>query len=204
MQKQLKMIKPNNLKIPINDQLRTSYRNEIIQQLADQNIKRERKYILKMILTAVDGLYCNGIYIYPNIIELFQINGLKSSNIYSAVFFNILEKINDELKGNVKWINHRSLKKGNNNDKNIIICFLLFTYREHFIKYLQDFLTKNKQCSEEKIKNLALSLQKVIDDYPCNNDEDNEPTIEPKNITESLVDSKVHQKVIVHEKILND
>lgn len=205
MQKQqLKMIKPIYLEIPTNNPLRTSYRNEIIAQLEDQNIKVERKYILKMLLNAIERLYCIGIYIYPNIIELFQINGLKSSNLFSNIIFYITEKVNNELKGNVKWINHRSLKKGNTMDKNIILCFLLFTYREHFIEYLQDFFIKNKQGSEEKIKNLSLCLQRIINDAPFNNDKDIQITIVPKNITESLINSKNQKKVIDREKIFND
>lgn len=196
---QLKMIM-NPLKI--------SYRNEIITQLGDKNIKKERKYILKMILKAVDGLYLNGIYIYPNLIELFQIHGLKSSNLYHDIILHIIKKVENELNDNIKWINHRNLKKGNNMDKNIIMCFLLFTYREHFIEYLEDFFVKNKQSSEDKAKNLASNLQRIINDAPHNNNSKEassiQHAIEPNNILKGLVDSKNLKKEINHDQYFKD
>lgn len=148
--------------------IKSLFRNEIIAQLEDKNLKNDRKYILEMLLIAVNGLYELGIYIFPNIIELFQINGFKSSSLYINVILYITEKITYELNGNLKWINNRALKKGNKNDKNIIICFLLFAYRDNFIKFLQDYLTKSNQ-SNEKIKNLILNLQKIVGIPPENN-----------------------------------
>lgn len=86
------------------------------------------------------------------------------------------------------------MRKGNNMDKNIIICFLLFTYRDNFIEYLQDFLLKNNQNKEEKIKNLALGRQRILNDAPSNK-KGIQLKIEPKNITEDLQSLNDHKKV---------
>lgn len=152
----------------IQNSFKPSLRNEMLTELQDENINKDRKYILKMLLNAIDGLYWLGIYIYPNIIELFQMNGFKSSSLLYDTIYNIKDKIKKELKGDVEWINHRALKKGNKKDKNIIFCFLLYNYREIFLKYLQDYL-KDQQNEEEKIRNLMLNLQRIIDDVPKNN-----------------------------------
>lgn len=148
--------------------VKSSLRNEIIAQLKDQNLKKERKNVLEMVLNAIGGLYGLGIYIYPNIIELLQINGFKGSSLFCDTLSNIMEKIRNELKDHVEWISNRTFKKGNVKDKNIIFCYLLFTYREHFINYLHDYLLENKQNEKNKIKNLICHLQKIINDAQNN------------------------------------
>ena len=147
-----------------------------------------------MILNAVNGLHCQNIYIFPNIIELFQINGFKSSSLYYDAICKISNEVHKELKENIEWINHRALKKGNKSDKNIIICFLLFTYREHFIKYLEEFLLEKKENDEEQVRNLILNLQKILSEVPQSNNnqinlpakasDDDNTTIEEQNIKE--------------------
>lgn len=141
--------------------LKLSYRNDLIIEINDKNTKKERKHILKMLLSAVNGLYLLGINMYPNVIELFQVNGFRGSSLYYDAIFSIAQKIKCELKGNVEWINQRALKKGSTKDKNIIFCFLLYTYREKFIEYLQNYLS-DTQKEEEKINNLISSLKKII------------------------------------------
>lgn len=181
---------------------KSSFRNEIITQLRDQNLKKERKYILEMVLIAVNNLYWLGISIYPNIIELFQINGFKGSSFLCDIISNITDKIRSELKGHVEWINHRTLKKGNIKDKNIIICFLLFTYREHFINYLKDYLLSNKQNQKEKIGNLISNLQKIIDDGRNNYKKNVMPSINLKKLAfENELSSK---KQIIQKRIIDN
>lgn len=138
-----------------------SYLNELINELNDQKTKNERKTILRMLLFAVNGLYMLGINMYPNVIELFRINSFRRSSLYYDAIFSIAQKIKHELRGNVEWINQRGLKKGSIKDKNIIFCFLLYTYREKFIGYLQNFLS-DTQNDEEKINNLISNLEKII------------------------------------------
>lgn len=151
----------------MNNLPKLSYRNEIISQLQDPNKNKERKNELEMLHFAAERLYSNGIYIYPNVIELFKINGFKRSSLFIDVIFNITENISKEKNCDLKWLNHRSLRKSSIKDKNIIICFLLFLYHESFIKYLKDFLSKHEP-NEEKIKSLISSLKHVVKNVPKN------------------------------------
>lgn len=180
------MLTPNSVK--------SSFRDEIIAQLGDQNLKKERKYILKMVLNAVNSLYGIGIYIYPNIIEFFQINGFKASSLLCDAISNITDKIRNELKGHVEWISNRTLKKGNMNDKNIILCYLLFTYREHFINYLHDYLLENKQ-NQNKIENLVHNLQKIINDAQNNHKNNVLLSNKLKNNKNKNVQNSNHQNI---------
>lgn len=157
----------------MSDLCKLSYRNQIVAQLQSPGQNKERNSVLKMLYFAVEKLHSNGVYIYPNIMEILKRNGFKSSALYIDAILYIIENISKEFKCNFSWINHRSFRKSNINDKNIILCFFLFTYRESFIKYLHDFLLQ-KEPNKEKIKNLILSLQRMIGNMPeINNDKKN-------------------------------
>lgn len=169
------------VELPMQDSFKSFYKNEINAQLEDKNTTRERKYILKMLLIAAETLYWNGIYVHPNIIELFYINGYKSSAFYFNATCYILNKIKTELNGDINWINYRAYKKGSNKDKNIILCCLLFTYRDYFINFLQDYLIENKLGKEENIRNLISNLQKIINDAQINNNNKNNKMVQVKS-----------------------
>ena len=147
--------------------LRLRVYDDILEQLKNQKLSKDRRYMLIILLRAVKCLYSIGIYTFPEIIKTFQRNHFNRSEFFSNVILVITEKIRKELKCDVKWIKCRAVKKGNNEDKKIIICFLLFTYREYFIKYLHDYLLENNH-NKEDIQNLISDLQKFIDDAPQN------------------------------------
>ena len=70
-----------------------SCRNDILAQLQDPNNNKERVNVLKMLYRAVESLYSNGFYIYPNVINLFRINGFKKSSLFVDMIFNVIENI---------------------------------------------------------------------------------------------------------------
>lgn len=121
---------------------KSSYHLEILEQLRKPNISDDKKYIMKMLSTAVEDLYSHGINIYPNIIELFFINGFKRQTIYVDLVLDLKKHILEETKDNIHWVNNRSFRKSNNREKNIILCYFLFIYHDYFLKYLQEFLGK--------------------------------------------------------------
>ena len=151
-----------------------SLRNDILAQLQDPNNNKERVNVLKMLYRAVESLYSNGFYIYPNVINLFRINGFKKSSLFVDMIFNVIENISKEIICDLKWINHRSLRKSSNKDKNIVICFLLFLYHDAFIKYLEDFLSR-QEPNGEKIKSLISSLKRAVMNVPRNNNKITQP-----------------------------
>lgn len=157
-----------------------SYRNELLKQLRDPSLKKERKYIIRMLLIAVQGLYLHGIYIFPNIIEQFKINGYKRTSLYFEAIINIADIISKKQQGNVEWIGRRTLKKSNTEEKNIIICFLLFNYRESFINYLNEFLLNNNKDKGDT-KNLISNLQRILRQVPIMRLPKFHPSISKKN-----------------------
>lgn len=160
----------------MNDLPKLSYRNDVISQLHEPSTSLERGKVLKMLYFAVESLYSNGIYIYPNVIELFRINGFKKTPLYNDAVFYVTENISKEIKCNLKWINRRSFRKSNSNDKNIVICYLLFLYHKYFIKYLQDFLSK-KEPNKEKIARLISSLEHAVENVPKKDNQIVQPLI---------------------------
>lgn len=153
---------------------RLSYRNDVVAQLKEPNKNKERSNVLKMLYYAVESLYSNGVYIYPNVIELFRINGFKKASLYNDAIFDITNNISKDIKCNLEWINHRSFRKSSAKDKNIIMCYLLFIYHESFIKYLHDFLSK-QEPNEEKIKCLISSLIRTVTNVSKYDNKNNQP-----------------------------
>lgn len=149
----------------------SSYHKELLQQLQNPNASDDKKYISKMLINAIEGLYSNGIYIYPNIIELFSMNGFKTSQLYSNAIINISNKLVKELNADLRWISSRTFKKANNREKNIIICYLLFIYHEHFIQYLKEFLLQSGS-NEGNVNNLVSKLQGIVKLNPNKNNSD--------------------------------
>lgn len=147
---------------------KSTYHKEIQEQLKNPHTNDEKKYILKMLIIAIEGLYSYGINIYPNIMELFSKNGFKRSSLYIDAISNITKKITNDFNIDFKWINSRTFKKSNNREKNIIFCYLLFFYNEHFIKYLKEFLLQN-QSNEDDVNNLLTKLQGLIEINQINN-----------------------------------
>ena len=177
--------------IYMNDLHKLSYRNEIIAELQNPRQNKERISVLKMLFPAVESLYSSGIYIFPNVIELFKINGFKKASLYNDAIFNIVSNISEEKKCNLKWITPRTFKKSNAKDKNIILCFFLFIFHETFIKYLNDFLLKNEP-KKDKIGNLISILKRTVDN--ARNNKSIQPSIESiKNKSENEQNPKVEK-----------
>ena len=129
------------------------YHKETIEQLQSPNVNDDKKYILRMLNNAFENLHMHGINIYPNVIEQYFRNGFKRQAFYVDIISNIKKRIIDITNDNIHWVNIRSFKKANNREKNIIICFFLFIYHEHFIKYLQEFLIQNCKSNEKNVYN---------------------------------------------------
>lgn len=207
MKQQQQITHSLNDNISLIGSIKSSFLKDIKAQIKDKKINDDRKYILKMLLKAVKSLYYHNIYIFPNIIELFQIHGFKGSTLYYDAICKISQKIQHELKGRVEWINHRALKKGKKNDKNIIICCLLFSYREYFLKYLEEFLSENKENDEVKIRNLISKLRRILSETSQNNNKhinlsttvsDDDTITEEQNIYEQK-----NEKEIIDTRYIN-
>ena len=144
--------------------------NNLIAQSGTKNYKKDRKYMARILSTAVKHLYSIGVYTFPEIIKIFQMNHFNGSKFFSNVILAIKKRIKKELQlqSDVEWIKKRAVTKGNNEDKKIILCFLLYTYQDYFITYLQDYLLENAHNNEEDINNLILALEKLIKEAQIN------------------------------------
>lgn len=171
-----------------------SLRSRMAKQNGIQNQTADRKRIDEMIKYALNELYSHGIYVIPSlIIRIFNEYGLNTSKLHCEAIFYTTDHIAKEKNCNFDWMKHRTLKKTNYKDKNILFNYLLYIHHDSFIEHLKSFL-EEKGITNENRRFLICKLQKSFENAPENNtaenDNNDKNTQLPVNSNQNIIEEE--------------
>lgn len=190
---------------------KVSSREDILSELAKvDKSSKEQFYLCELLQDIFYYFDQKQIYEYPNCIELFRSNGIKSAKLLETMILtfksSIIEKKNNE--NFLMWLKKRALKKSNFTVKNLILSRIVMEHGPLFLDFLKTYLPQLNLKKEEiyaillEIENLQFNKKEIhlegqekelfpvdIDNYSLNTFPESKSTIdmmEPTSMIEMM------------------